>query len=179
MNEAGRICSSSVTENDIEYLLQNSYDRWTNEIPPNTPKALRKMRGRKQDSMLELEFEGFKVRNKFPQNILLMQDGSIVLCKSFHQRRSEDTYQREFDIHGHRMLNVSSVYDNEDGKSEDVGFFSVKNVSRVRETWDGRDVKTKCVMFPDDLPANDKSPLLLKPVTPYQWGKWFVSSMVL
>lgn len=30
-----------------------------------------------------LEYEGFKLRNTFPQNIALMQDGSLVFCEDF------------------------------------------------------------------------------------------------
>jgi hypothetical protein len=77
----------SLTAEQIGYLR----DHKTTALPPNMFKRLLstgKRPPKKNDSedFVEgnvLDYAGFQLRNKFPQNVALMKDGSFVYCKRF------------------------------------------------------------------------------------------------
>lgn len=70
------------TQEQIQYMRENM----TTALPPNMYKRLLSNVPNDCEDYTEgkiLEFEGFKLKNKFPQNIALMKDGSFVFCKEF------------------------------------------------------------------------------------------------
>lgn len=181
LDKNGRLCSTDYSRKHIRYLVQNCISAWTNEIPANTPKALESQRSRGRGRVAVLEFEGFSLKNFFPQNVCRTKNHEIVICSSFEEKfaRNEFGEFSTFLIHGKRMRTVQNVYGDRWGSSKDVGYYCVKDFSKETETWPATDVLSKCMMVPDDLRRNDKNERLLKHVHPHEWEQWFVSAMVL
>lgn len=76
------------TPEQIQYMRDNM----TTALPPNMYKRLlSNVPAADEDEGVEtdyaegkiLEFEGFRIRNTFPQNVALMKDGSFVFCTEF------------------------------------------------------------------------------------------------
>jgi hypothetical protein len=69
------------TPQELEHMVKNR----TLELPPN----LLRRRIKKSSQFTTLEYVGFRVRDKFPNNIVLLKNGSIMIVTSIVTEQQE------------------------------------------------------------------------------------------
>ena len=115
------IIKTSFNKQEIEYLLKNAAAD-TDQVSFNIPKKHFRKSGRADE---HIEFEGFKLKLRFPNNLVSLKDGRILVCYEFGQN-SEGIH-----LTGNCVSSVCDAYKG----SSSVGFFMNRSSSRnLRET---------------------------------------------
>lgn len=163
--------SSNFTPGDILYLQRNVVNEWTNEIPANVPRSLVVSKVLEQ-----LKFEGFTLRNSFPQNVCLIKrnddEVSVVVCEGFEDEG--DGYLIAFRCFREQSFVYDDPYD-----SRDVRYFSVSRFDtneRSCEILPAERVVCKCAIFPVQLEMD--SILAFSFYTPATWQSWVAVGMI-
>lgn len=157
-----RVVRDPFTESTIAYLMKNATPG-TNEVPFNTAKQV----NFKRKGVKSLKFEGFELRETFPQNVCLLKDGDIFLCESF--KGAGDS----FIISGKRSQKVGNVYVGPEGCSRSVGICEVEGFSAISEKIVASSVSAKCFALPAGrVTINDA----LK--DPTDGERWFMSALI-
>lgn len=185
MDENNRICTSNLDSNDVEYVLKNAYNCWTNEVPANTPKFVGKKRTRTgKGASTYLKFEGFTLRDQFPQNVCKVgedRNAIIVACESFEVRENERSEKQMF-VTGRKFEVMRNIYNKDGnpyaGSSATAGFYEAKILSKDTETWPATSVQNKCVAFPYRYANQNPDILFKKNVNPRTWYSWFIATMI-
>lgn len=141
----------------------------TNEIRRNAAKSLHDLNSAKNGDFQELRFEGFKLRTIYPDNVCVMQDGTVLVCSKF-----KEIGEFSFVIYGHRFSVVESAYKNEN--SFNVGLRKVEGLSKVVESFPAKFVENKCVTLPYGYPID--SDLIGQRIDMNSWNKWFTATLV-
>lgn len=112
--ESGKVETiSAFNRKELEHMKKN----YTLEVPPGMfRKAVlkRSPTGRPVDDddegIKKLEYKGFTLETKFPQNICLTKDGSIVFCDKFTKPSNPDDDDEEPIVVGYAFGKVRLIF---------------------------------------------------------------------
>lgn len=149
---------------DINFLVRHSKDEYTNEIPTNAPRLLKNLKKKKEEQVLV--FHGFELRSKFPDNVVMLDDHSIFVCKKFEQRSEFD-----YSVQGQKFLFKRPAYTD----SSEIGAYEVSGLQSELTEFGAHQILNKCFIAPINI--QDAS-VIGKKLGPEDWNDWFVIPLV-
>lgn len=93
-----------------------------------------------------VEFQGFKLSTKFPDNVCLLKSGKVILCSDI-KKNPEDPFNPI--ISGHAFTKRIPTFNDHVGNSEEIELFTVSNIEVENSEYEARDIHSKCFICPD------------------------------
>ena len=98
---------------------------------------------------------GFKLHNRWPDNIAYMQDGTVVYCTEF---KEPDTDLGPFSLIGFKFEQTKATY-NDIGDSRKVGMVIVGSLIFIKKIFSSDDLCAKCTVFAMPGNTEDSQPV--------------------
>lgn len=138
VNEDATIADFRVTERAAEWMISHK----TTELPPQFVKRVigHNYMGQRQ----YLECEGFVLESRFPDNIAVLNDGTVMYCTGF--REPDDTLG-PFSIVGMKFLDVKPMF-RVPMDSSRIGLYTVRHLNMVKpDVVSSDELASKCFIW--------------------------------